>query len=1004
MSSIWCLCYLGPLHAGFGPPSLRIDTIRKGALPKRDEMNIMDAQFKRPVSQDVICFGPFRLSATERVLENGGVRVRLGSRALDILIALVERPTEVVSKKELIARVWPDLAVEEGSLHFHISALRKALGEVRSGKRYVTNVSGRGYCFVAPISRAASLLTSPRNSLPHSPVGLPPSPTKMVGRDETVRFISEELTARRFFTIVGPGGIGKTTVATAVSRTMLAAFDGAVQYVDFGPLCTPSLAPDMVASTVGLPGNFDDLLAALPAFLRDRRLLLVLDSCEHLIETIAPLAERIFREAPEVHILATSREPLRVEGEQVHRLQPLAFPPDDAPLTAAGALTFPAVQLFVERAAADGSGFELNDAEAPIIGKVCRRLDGIALALELAAGRVGAHGIKGIASLLDGPCRLQWHGRRTALPRHQTLSATLDWSYNLLPEFERAILRGLSVFVGAFSLEAAQFVSAGKLDNEQVAETIAGLVSKSLIAVETNHAATLYRLLDTTRAYVLAKLVDSGERNTVARRHAVYCRELLERTEIASLTFTKNNGAIEAWRHVSNVRAALEWSLSDQGDKEVGTGLAAASAPLFLELSLLTECRIWMERAIAELDGLGNRHEMELQEALAVSLMFTKGNSEEVQAALAKALSVAQALELPHHQMRLFAAQHTFLIRIGDFRGAAAVAEKNEAVAKGTADPTAMMMGDWMLGVSHHSLGDQARARRLCETALKPEPIQSSSMIRAGYDQRIHALVTLARSLWLEGYAIRAVTAATQALLRANALNHPVSLCYCWIYTANVFLWTGDWSEADRIIERLIACAEQYSLVPYHAIGLGLKGELSLKEGNTDAGLSLLTACLDALQIGQHQTLTAVFISNLATGLASAGRPDEADAVIDKAMARDELTGSHFHFPEMMRIKGELLASGPHSAEAENWFSRSLDLAREQSALAWELRTATSLAHLCARQGRYDKAQRVLRPTYDRFTEGFKTPDLRAARHLLGELRLSCIGSDSVEANSRQFG
>src|ERR1700738_3196596 len=951
-------------------------------------MNIVDAKFKKPPSQRAICFGPFRLFAAERVLEKGGVRVRLGSRALDILIVLVERPTKVVGKRELIERVWPDLAVDEGSLRFQISVLRKALGEGRSGGRYVTNVSGRGYCFAAQISRTASPPTPLRNSLTHSSVGLPPSATKMGGRDETVQLISEELTARRFFTIVGPGGIGKTTVATAVSHTMLAAFDGAVHYVDFGPLCTPSLAPNMVASTVGLPGNFDDPLAALPTFLRDRRILLVLDSCEHLIETIAPLAERIFREAPEVHILATSREPLQVEGEQVHRLDPLAFPPDGRPLTAARALTFPAVQLFVERAAAHGSGFELNDAEAPIVGKVCRRRDGIALALELAAGRVGAHGIKGIASLLDGPCRLLWHGRRTASPRHQTLSAMLDWSYNLLPESERVIFRGLSVFVGAFTLEAAQFVAAGDvLEREQVAEAIAGLITKSLISVETNHTGTLYRLLDTTRAYVLAKMIDIGERNSIAQRHAIYYREFLERIEIASLTCSNYNGAVEGWRHVSDARAALQWSFSEQGDKEIGTALAAASAPLFLELSLLTECRFWMERAIAEHGDQGGRREMELKEALAVSLMFVKGNSEGVHATLTTALSLAQALELPYHQMRLFAAQHTFLKRIGDFHGAAAVAEQNEAVAKRTADPTAMMIADWMLGVSHHSLGDQAKARRYCETALKPEPIQNSSLIRSGYDQRIHALVMLARSLWLQGYASRAVTVATQALHRANAVDHPAPLCVWWIFAVTVFLWTGDWSEADRIIDILIARAEKYSLGSYHAFGLGLKGELSLRQGDAQAGQSLLTACLDALEAGQHQASTAVFLSNLALALARAGQVDDADVAIDKAMACGEPTRLHFYLPEVMRIKGEFPAARLHSSEAESWFSRSLDLAREQSALAWELRTATSLAHLWGRQGRHDKAQCVLRSVYDRFTEGFETPDLSAAKRLLDELR-----------------
>jgi len=426
-----------------------------------------------------------------------------------------------------------------------------------------------------------------------------------------------------------------------------------------------------------LPGNFDDPLAAIPAFLRDRRLLLVFDSCEHLLETIAPLAERIFREAPEVHILTTSREPLQVEGEQVYRIHPLAFPADDESLTAAQALAFPAVQLFVERAAEHGSGFELNDADAPIVGKVCRGLDGIALALELAAGRVGVYGIKGIASLLDGPCRLLWQGRRTALPRHQTLSAMLDWSYDLLDESERATLRGLSVFVGAFSLEAAQYVFAGGiLAREQVAEAIAGLVTKSLVSVETNPTGTLYRLLDTTRAYVLTKMTDSGERNTIAQRHAIYYRIFLESIENTSLTYAKSDSATESWRHVSNAGVALEWSFSERGDKELGIALAAASAPLFLELSLFTECRVWMERAIAELNTRGDRREMKLQEALAVSLMLVKGNSREVLAALTTALSLAQVLELPYHEMRLFAAHHTFLVRTGDFRGAAAVAEQ----------------------------------------------------------------------------------------------------------------------------------------------------------------------------------------------------------------------------------------------------------------------------------------------------------------------------------------
>src|SRR5258705_8557183 len=339
---------------------------------------------------------------------------------------------------------------------------------------------------------------------------------------------------------------------------------------------------------------------------------------------------------------------------------------------------------------------------------------------------------------------------------------------------------------------------------------------------------------------------------------------------------------------------------------------------------------------------------MVLQGARALSLMLIRGDGEAANA-LAKAISVVEALELSYHRMRLLATPDTFLLRTGDFRGAAAVAEQNKAVAKRAADPIAMMMADWMLGISHHVLGNQAMARRYCETALKLEPIQNSNLTRCGYDHRIRALVMLARSLWLQSYCSRGVCIATQALQRANALNHPVSLCVCWISTVTVFLWTGDWSEADRIIERLIAWSEKYSLRPYHAIGLGLKGELSLRQGNAQAGRNLLTACLDALEAGQHQSLTAVFISDLAIALAGGGQGDEADAAIDRGMAaRGGPTHSHFHLPPMMRIKREILASGSRSGEAETWFSRSIDLAREQSALAWELGTATTLANLSA--------------------------------------------------------
>ncbi len=448
----------------------------------------------------------------------------------------------------------------------------------------------------------------------------------MVGRDQTVQEISEQLKTERFVTIVGPGGIGKTTVAVSVGYELLTEFAGAIQFLDLGPLNDPLLIPGTVASALGLPVQSADPTRGLIGFLRGKRMLLILDSCEHVIETAAALAERIFEEAPQVHILATSRESLRVEGEHVHRLSPLGSPPDDAGLTAAQALDFPAVQLFVERAIASGRRFELNDADAPVVAEICRRLDGIALAIELAAGRADAYGIQETLLLLNDRFKLLWEGRRTALPRHQTLRATLDWSYDLLSEHERLVLRRLSVFTGIFTLDAARSVAADDdVDGAQIVASVVSLVTKSLIAVSAGDTTTRYRLLDTTRAYAAGKLVESGEADAIKRRHAIYYRELFERTETDLLVSTNDSNLRSEL--LGNARVALEWSFSSRDDVGIGTSLAAVAAPFLSELSLLTECHRLTGRALAALGDAdrGTRREMELQASLGSSLIHGVG-------------------------------------------------------------------------------------------------------------------------------------------------------------------------------------------------------------------------------------------------------------------------------------------------------------------------------------------------------------------------------------------
>src|SRR5271156_2637592 len=669
-------CRLGGQAARFSHANLPASLIRMlGARARGTRMN----DRRNSQSRDVLSFGPFSLFPAERLLKKADKPIAIGGRALDILIALVERAGEVVTNKELISAVWPDVVVEKGNLRFQMTTLRKTLADGRDGARYVSNVAGRGYCFVAPVTRSTAARTVPvtNPATAERVQRLPPRPARMVGRDDTVRELARQLQVWRFVCIVGPGGIGKTTVAISVAHALIDGFHDAVFFIDLAVLTDPQLVPTAVASALGGTGEKQDPLVGLLAFIGDRKILFVLDNCEHVISVAAALAERVVSEAPQAHILATSREALRAEGEHVHVLHSLECPPEDAGLTALEALRYPAAQLFMERAAASGHGAALSDIDAPIVARSCRRLDGIALAIELAASRVGSLGIGGTAELLDNRFSLLWHGRRTALPRHETLNAMLDWSYSLLSDREKLVLCRLSVFVGAFTRQAAGSVaSETEADEADVIDTVTRLAAKSLVSTTVINESTYYRLLDTTRAYAAAKLGARGEAARIARRHAMFYSRFLEHDEIIQSLFGEHDLSGYA-PHIGNVRAALGWGLSDNGDAAVGIELATWAAPLFFGLSLFEECRGWCERALAALDDAsrGAREEMILQEALALSSINTRANSDRVRAELERGLALAEVCKDPARQLRLLFGQSIFFTRIGDIRGALAVAE-----------------------------------------------------------------------------------------------------------------------------------------------------------------------------------------------------------------------------------------------------------------------------------------------------------------------------------------
>jgi len=457
----------------------------------------------------------------------------LGSRATDILLALIEAKGELVAQDSLIARVWPDTVVDEGALRVHISSARKILGDGVDGAQYIINERGRGYRFIA---RVTGDVLTPSNATSHTSHkhNLPGQISQALGRTDIIQKLAAQLTERRCLTIAGPGGIGKTTVAIAVAHRYLEQNPGPVCFVDLASLSDTTSVVHALAAALDIPFSAHYPMSTTVARMGDGPRLLVLDNCEHLIEQVAPLAERILQDARAVQLLITSREPLRAEGEWIHRLSTLSIPAANTRMTLEETAEFPAVRLFIDRATAVRDDFAFTHENRDAVCDICRQLDGIPLAIEFAAARADWLSPQAIADRLDSRFKLLTKGRRAALPRHQTLEATLDWNFDQLTPCAKAVLRRTSLFKTSFNTSAMIAIgSCSSFDESRVFSTASDLVAKSLLTCDVSMGDTQYRYLDTTRYYGLEQLLRSGEDNFARRKHAQYCRDLFEETQKA---------------------------------------------------------------------------------------------------------------------------------------------------------------------------------------------------------------------------------------------------------------------------------------------------------------------------------------------------------------------------------------------------------------------------------------------------------------------------------------
>jgi len=931
-------------------------------------------------NRKVLSFGPFELSIDNRRLTNGTQTVALGARAMDILISLVEQPSTVVGKYDLIERVWPNQRADEVSLRVHISALRKALAQGDPSRRYIANVPGRGYSFIVPI---ATSFVQAREFEPARNAWLPARLERMVGRTETVATIKAKLAEQKFVTIVGPGGIGKTTVAVAVAHEMRSAFDGEVRFVDLGPIDDASLVAPAVASAFGLAIQTTDVLPLLIDRLTGAPKLIVLDSCEHLIDGVSALAEKLFGHVPTLHLLATSREALRVEGENVHELAALACPPDDQTILASDALKYPAVQLLVDRVKVLQRQFDLHDQDAPVAAGICRRLDGIALAIELAAGRVDVYGLDKTASLLDGHLNLSWGGRRTAMPRHQTLNATLEWSYQLLDEEQRHVLNRLSVFSGGFTFEAAIAVVADDaVDEAKVADCLWELRSKSMIAVYGPSARL--RLLDTTRAFAAQRLAEGGQPGLFRRRHALYFSDLFRQGASMDASSWPKALGIE----VGNLRAAMNWAFSGEGDAKVGVDLAAASASTWMGMALLTECRQWMAKAISCLDAMNSasRQEMIIQSALASSMMFTLGMTEESYAGWTKARLLAEDLGDVEYQLVSLLVLWAHKIRVPRYAEAIDLADRCGKVAEASGDRGAIATASYMRGVTYHHTGRLAQAESMLEASLHHdvEAARQAIIEQFGYDRKTDALAVLANLVWLRGSPDQAQRLGRMSIDEARQFGQAVPLCVALAWTAfTAYLTNPEDGKADALANELVEHAGKHAVDSYYGFGLAMQALGKVRQGAIEAATDLLYSGLEKLAAARYCVFHPILQAEFARCLAVLGHTKQAVAVFERANI-DLDDENQLFVPELIRIRGELALRGTEGLDAcKGYFLRAIEMSDRRGSLSWTLRRATSLAIAETSDAGREEAKSILRAALAKFRDESDTFDLRLAHRVL---------------------
>ena len=923
-------------------------------------------------------FGAFELLVRRQLLIHAGTPVPVGSRALAILTALVEGAGDIITKEKLIAAAWPTTFVDDSNLKVNVSNLRRALRFKDPSQDYIVAIPSRGYRFIAPVQRISA-----------GARGLPPR-TPLIGRADDLAAVQERLSKNLVVTVAGSGGIGKTALATGAVHAAASHYSDGVTFVDLAKISSAQFIPAALALALGLTTGGEDPLARVIHALEGQQKLLLIDNCEHLLPAVAGVIDRLSTSLEGVRILATSREPLRIRHEHVHRLDSLRSDPHPYP-TASEALEYPAVELFVTRAF-EHSGYALSDTDAPAVAEICRRLDGIPLAIELAAKRVGDLTPPRLLEMLDDRFKVLACGCPKAPLRQQTLRATLDWSYSLLSESEAGFVRALSVFAGEFSVKGVIALAPSDTPPDTAVEILSSLAGKSFLVVDWRKGRITYRLLETMRAYLLERLKLAGEEGNAKRRHAEFMRGLLERADnLSAVDATQERRTVFAlW--LDDVRAALAWALSSDDDATLGLQLAVGALSLWSELSLLGECRKTSEHALKRLNAMpmpDQRMRCHLLLGVAMGSTYLLRDIDAQRQDWETALDAARASQDADLVAQVLGGLARCEMLSGRHTDALAHIHELQRIAKGLKSDWAKDEGDLLLATVEifqaqlpKALG---RLEQLVEReAWKPLPC------RRGMQQvapRLQLAANFAATLWLTGAPTRAALVAEETVREAQGTAHPHSLCQilCMGMTA-VALWNGHVDRASHYAAELARLVSRYELTIWKPVSLCLDVLVACADGARVPAEELLAAC-DAMLALPPPLVRPIYLTMIADELVMRGHLIEARLPIKAAHAKLHASqGERWPIPELLRIEAALASRSGDGRTAEQLLLQSLGFAEKAGATGWSLRSAMGLARLRRDAGREREAEAVLAPIVSRVVDGAGTKDFDEAQAFLLQL------------------